>query len=255
MARYYFLINALPPLTFGSPPEISFKELQEMVSTELTVSDLALFQTLLTPIDLYNVKAFWLGMPLDDRGTLLGKDLEEALLVRDGIPSYLVDFLGEYESVESRLAHFPSLYASFYRQEFSGFLSKYFKFERELRLVLTALRAKKGMRNLVKELQFEDPLDPFVAQILAQKDAPDYTPPTDFEDVKVLFVENNGDPRRLSLALLKYRFEKIGLYEENEYFTVDRILAYGAKLLLLEEMQLKSREKAIMTVEELSHYG
>ncbi|MBI4142664.1 thioredoxin domain-containing protein, partial [Candidatus Uhrbacteria bacterium] len=39
--------------------------------------------------------------------------------------------------------------------------------------VLTALRAKQSGRDLAVELQFEDPKDPFVLQILSQKDSPE----------------------------------------------------------------------------------
>jgi hypothetical protein len=255
VAKYYFLGSALPPLSLKTVPEMGFKELRDLVSMNLTPSDLQQFYLLLESIDLYNIKALWLGLPLDDRGTRTGKELEEALLVRDDLPSYLSDFLNQYESVEERLRYFSSLYASMYRQEGEGFLRKYYAFERELRLVLTALRAKKANRDIVRELQFEDPQDPFVAQILAQKDAPDYTPPMEYEEVKTFFMEHHGDPRKLSEALLKYRFEKIGEWEENEPFTLDRILAYATRLLIVESALPRDQEKENIAIEELSKYG
>ncbi len=255
MARYYFLATALPPLSLKVMPEITFKEFRDYVSMNLTAKDLEKFLLLLEPIDLYNIKALWLGLPIDDRGTKTSKELEEALLVRDGLPEYVTDFLDAYESVTDRLRYFPSLYASMYRQEGKRFLAKYYAFEREVRLVLTALRAKKAGRDILRELQFEDPQDPVIAQILAQKDAPDYTPPMEYEDLKAIFIENSSDPRKLSEAVLKYRFEKIGEWEENEHFTLDRILAYAARLLILESSFFLDQEKASMAVEELSKYG
>jgi hypothetical protein len=255
MARYYFLGTALPPLTLKVMPEISFKEFRDYVSMNLTAKDFALFLRLLEPIDLYNIKALWLGLPLDDKGTKTSKQLEEALLVRDSLPEYLSDFLDEYESVTDRLRYFPSLYASMYRQEVKGFLAKYYAFERDVRLVLTALRAKKTGRDILRELQFEDPQDPVIAQILSQKDAPDYMPPMEYEDLKAIFVENSSDPRKLSESVLKYRFERIGEWEENEHFTLDRILAYAARLLILESSFFLDQEKASIAVEELSKYG
>lgn len=255
MNRYYFVATALPSLQFGVIPEITFKELCEYVVMNLTARDLEQFSILLQPIDLYNIKALWLGMPIDDKGNFSAKELEEALLIRDLLPSYLIDFLEIYESTENRLLYFASLYASMYRQEFKGFLGLYFVFEREVRLVLTALRAKKTGKDIIRELQFEDPLDPFVAQILAQKDMPDYLPPMEYEDLKTLFMENNSNPRKLSLALMKYRFEKIGEWGENEHFTLDGILAYAARLLILENVAQVDKDKATIAVEELSKYG
>lgn len=255
MTQYYFIVASLPSLSLKSAPEITFKELRDSVTMNLTAGDLEQFHLLLEPLDLYNIKALWLGLPIDDRGTMTAKELEEALLVRDLLPSYLSDFLDEYESVEDRLVHFPSLYASMYRQDVQGFLLKYYSFEREVRLILTALRAKKAGRDIIRELQFEDPQDPFVAQILSQKDAPDFFPPMEYEDLKDLFVENSSDPRKLSEALLKYRFERIGEWEENEHFTLDRILAYAARLLILESAVQLDQEKASIALDELSKYG
>ena len=255
MAHYYFVPAALPPLTLGVKPEISFKELREMLLLNLTSGDLKELSLLLRPIDLYNIKAFWLGLPLDDRGNFSARDLEEALLVRDSLPSFLVDFLERYESSSDRLRYFSSLYASLYREEERGFLGKYFSFEREVRLVLTALRGKRAGRDLVRELQFDDPTDPFVAQILAARDAPEYTPPREYEDLKSLFVENSTDPKKLAFALMEYRFKKIEELEESEHFTIGQILAYAARLLIVESWDRLDKEKGTIAMEELSKYG
>ncbi len=219
MASYYFLITALPSISIGKKPEITFKELMEMLVLNLTPRDLRLVGVLLRPIDLYNIRALWLGFPLDDRGNFKAKELEEALLVKDMLPPYVIDYLERYESTSDRLRYFSSLYVSLFRDEppaLKGFLLKYYQFERELRLVLTALRAKKTGRDIVRELQFEDPYEPFISDILAQKDASDYTPPKEYEDLKILFVENSSQSQKLNRAILQYRFEKIEEMEENQ---------------------------------------
>lgn len=256
MANYYFLITSFPPLSLDEKPELSFKEIKDLLVLNLTAKDLHKVEKLLRPIDLYNIRALWLGMPIDDRGNINAKDLEEELLVQEGLPSYLVEFLERYESPRDRLRYFSSLYASLYRQEnLSGFLLKYYQFERELRLILTALRAKRGGRDLARELQFEDPTDPLVADILAQKEASDYTPPREYEDLKTLFVDNSSDPRKLQRALLQYRFDQIEEMEENQDFSIDRVLAYVAKLLIVESWVELDREKGKIAVDQLSQYG
>lgn len=254
MTNYYFLIAAFPPLTLGRPPEISYKELRDLLALNLTSEDANKVKQLLRPIDLYNIRALWLGLPLDDRGNLKAKDLEEELLVQGALPGYLIDYLDRYESTEERLRYFSSLYVSLYRDlqpRLKGFLSKYYQFERELRLVLTGLRAKQAGRDLVYELQFEDPTDPLVAEILAQKDSPDYTPPREFEDLKTIFMENRSNPKKLHRAILEYRFNKIEEMEENQDFGIDRVLAYVAKFMLVESLAGLSEEKGM---EELRQY-
>lgn len=254
-SRYYFAVTALPPLSFGIPPEITFKELRDFALMNLNEADMEKFLMILQPIDLYNVKALWMGLPLDEKGTLGAKELEEALLIRDLLPEYLIDFLDEHESVEERLRYFSSLYASMYRQKFKGFLDTYFQFEREVYICLTALRAKKTGRDIIRELQFEDPTDPMAAQAIAQKDMPEYDPPSEYADLKEIFVQNYSDPRKLSLAIAKYRFDRIGEWEENEQFTLDRFIAYAARLLILESILQIDKDRAREAVEELSKYG
>lgn len=237
MANYYFLIAAFLPLTLEVKPELSFKELKEMLDLNLSASDLLQVERLLRHIDLYNIRALWLGLPLDDRGNYDALDLEEELLVQDALPPYLVEFLNRYETIPERLRNFSSLYASLYREEqpkLKGFLLKYYQFERELRLNLTALRAKRAGRDVIRELQFEDPTDPLVAEILAQKDAPDFTPSPEFEELKTLFMDNSSDPQKLNRAILQYRFNKIEDMEQNQDFSIDRVLAYIARLILVE---------------------
>lgn len=254
MANYYFLITAFPPIAVGSTPEISFKELEELLVLNLSKADLELVHELLRPIDLYNIRAFWLGLPLDDRGRIKAKELEEELLVREGLDEYVADYLDRYESTEDRLKYFSSLYASMYRDAISrdrGFLLKYFQFERELRLVLTGLRAKQSGRDLVRELQFEDATDPFVAEILAQKDAADFTPPRDFEELKTIFLANFTEPKELNRAILEYEFQKIEEMEEPQDFGIDRVLAYVAKFYIVESISLLNKEKGM---EQMSSY-
>jgi len=254
MANYYFLIAAFPPLSLDRPPELSFKEVRDLLILNLKPEDMREVERLLRPIDLYNIRALWLGAPLDDQGNFTAKELEEELLVRDALPSYLVEYLERYESTADRLRYFSSLFASLYRDEqpkLKGFLLKYYSFEREIRLVLTALRAKRTGRNLIRELQFEDPTDPLVADILAQKESPEYVPPLEFEDLKTLFVDNGSDPQKLNRAILEYRFNKIEEMEENQDFGIDRVLAYVARLTLAESLARLDPEKG---KEQLSQY-
>lgn len=256
MSRYYFLYNALPSVFIGVKPELSFQEVKEMLYLNLNVQDLKKVEKLLRPIDLYNIKAHWLSLPMDERGNILGKDLEEALLIRN-LPQYLIDFLDRYESEADRLRYFSFLYANFYKEseEYSGFLKKYFPLEREMRLVMAALRAKSKGKDLLREFQFEDPLDPFVQQILSQKDAPEYTPPREYEELREIFEQNRENPQNLNRAILEYRFSKIEEMEENEHFTIDAILAYLAKLIFAEDFANLDFEKGQNVIEELSQYG
>ncbi len=259
MAQYYFIGTALPPLSIGVKPELSFKELYDMLTLNVSPADLKKADDLLWSIDLSNIRSFWMGLPFDDRGKFSPKELEEALLVKEDLPEYLIDFLDRYDSTEDRLRYFSSLNASFYRDRSekleAGFLKSYFKMEREIRLMLTALRAKTSGRDISRELQFEDLTDSFVMEILAQKDAADYTPPPDYENLKALYLNTKANPKELHRTLLDYRFKKIEEMEENEHFSMDRILGYLVRLMIVESWESLNESQGLATTENLSNYG
>jgi len=209
-----------------------------MLLLNLSAADakqLILFQRL---IDIRNIRAFWLGQPLDPRGNFGEKDLEEALLVQGSFPDFVGEFLERYEQPEERLRYFSSLYSSFYAEsaeELSGFLQSYFRLEREIRLCLAALRARTADRELTHEFQFEDPTDPLVAYFLAQKESGDLLLPQDYEDLKIAVLENSSDPKALHRAVLEFRLQKIEELELPKPFSIDQVLGYLARLIIVED--------------------
>lgn len=256
---YYFAATALPPLALGVKPEMSFQEVMEMLSLNLSLKDMKRVQLLARLIDLQNLKALWLGLPLeqwDEKGNYGPKELEEGLLGSDALPEYLIDYLEKYESPEERLRYFPALFSGFLREDQEeGFLKNYFRLEREIQLVLTALRAKAFGRDIMRELQFEDPQDPFIAYILAQKDAPDFLPPPEYIELKGIFEETVSDPYRLHRSILEYRFKKIEELEEGKALSIDQILGYVARLILVEDFEGLDEKKGHGILKQLSENG
>jgi len=256
MAEYYFLGVSFPPLAIGQKPPISFQELRERLEANLTLPDWEKFKDLLRLIDLANIRAEWLEGPFDPHGNLSHKELEEALLVKEGLPGFIIDYLERYDSIEDRLRFFPSLYTTLcleMQEKYpDGFLHEYYRLEREIRLILTALRAKHFGKDIVRELQFEDPRDSLIAEIIAQKDASEYNPPLDGLVLKTLFNRCVEDPKELYKALLEYRFEKIEEMEQQGPFSIDAILGYAARLMLVESWNDLDNDRGKELVERLS---
>jgi hypothetical protein len=204
-------------------------------------------------IDIRNIRAFWLRVPLDPRGNLKENELEEALLTGGDLPPFVSAFTNRYESLEDRLHYFPSLLTSLYREtipHLTGFLQKYYKLDREIRLCLTALRAKAAQRDLIRELQFEDPSDPFVAQLMAQKDSQEAILPEDYEDLKKVFLENKSEPKKLYRGILQVRFSHIEDLEAGRPFTIDQVLGYLARLNIVEAWEQLDEEKGRAALQE-----
>ena len=259
MNRYPFLIASLPEIRLGVKPELLFKDVQDLLALNVGRSDLKKVAELLELVDIDNIKALWLGLPLHAAGHMNAKELEEAILVKDFLPPFVIDFLERYETTEERLSHFPALYVGLYEKmaaSSDGFIRSYYEMEREIRLVLTALRAKQLKRDLTLELQFEDVYDPFVMQILVQKDAPDYFPPQEYEALKELFLENSSNPMKLYQSLLQYRFDKILALEEGFLsFSIDRILGFLARLMMVEMWSQLDEQRGLRLVDDLSKSG
>jgi hypothetical protein len=248
MGNYYFLAASLPPIALGEIPEISFEELCSRLEINLSKKDIDKVVVLRRLIDLFNLRAFLLKEPIDPRGNLVEKEIDEAILQREGYPEYVYDFLDRYETVGERVAHFSQLLFLYFTEEIGkqkGFLKRYLAFERQWRLVLLALRSKRSGRDVAKELQFEDLSDPIVAQILAQKDAEDYEPPVEYRHLKELILSCGSDPWLLHQVLGKYRFEKIEEMVSRPLFSMDWILAYMAQLLIVEHWNELSQKKGM----------
>lgn len=254
MVDYYFLGTLLPDLHIGEIPEIKFRELERLLKENLSEADYAKTATLRNLYDITNLRAYWKGDPLDPTGNYNESELEEALVTRSMLPQYVFSFMDKYEKQEDRLRHFPELLSTFFRDSISranGFFRYYLTLEREIRLILVAFRAKLLGRDLYAELQYEDPDEEFIAQILAQKDAQTYEPPEKYAELKTLFEKFGDRPIELQKALLEYRFSKIDEKIGIELFSIDRIMAYMAELIMVEHWQQMDKQKGLQIVDSM----
>lgn len=239
MSQYYFIGTVLPDLTLDSEPEINFFGLDTLLRDNLSEEDYAKTTVIRGYFDILNLRSLWMGQEIDPRGELNASELEEALINHVSLPGYIFEFLARYHTVGERIHHFPALLANFFRhakQEKDPFLSKYFTFEREFRLILTAYRAKKLGRDLSVELQYEDPEEELISHFLVQKDAKALELPEKYEDLRAILEKNENDPMALERALDEYRFNTIDkLVDMSDMFSIDRILAYMAQLTVVEK--------------------
>lgn len=254
MTQYFFLGSLLPPLEFGTVPEMSYKELVVYLEANLSKEDQKKLQVLRRLIDLYYLRSFWKEEKIGEKGNFNENELEEALLTRTGFPDYVYNFLEKYENTDERLKHFSELLAVFFDEEISkndGFLRKFLQLERESRLVMMAFRAKRYNRDLINELQFEDPNDEIVAEIISQKDAPSFEPPDKYIELKSIFQEYGEDPIKLEQHFLKWKFEKIQEMQGVELFSIDSLLGYVARLFFVEKWNELNQEQGLKILDSL----
>jgi Protein of unknown function (DUF2764) len=257
MKKYYFIGTMLPSLSFDEPPEISFAELEVLLRENLSQNDYEKTAAIRQFFDILNLRLFWLGEELDPKGDLSPQALEEALISRVGLPDYVYDFVDTYPKIEDRIHHFPFLLSRFFQSVETDtlkdpFLRRYLAFERELRLVMTAFRAKKLKRDLSYELQYENPEEEIIAQILAQQDAKTYEPPEKYQDLKALFDKYGDDPLALQKAIDEYRFAAVeNFVDMADTFSIERILAYFIQFIIVEKWFQLDKAKGMQMIDTL----
>lgn len=238
MNSYYFLGTTLPELVIDIRPDIQFPELMNLFRMNLSRADMAKVKIIRTLIDLENIRRLLLKEELDPRGNLTEKELDEALLNMENLPKCVFKLFDQFETNEDRLKHFSKVFVEFFSDtsmQKGSFLKFYLNFEREWRLVMVGYRAKKIGRDLIAELQYEDLTEPFVAEILAQKDSAQFEFPYEYEDLGHLLAGSSGDPLDQYQLMVKYRFDKIGDYVENAPFSIGKLLAYLVRLMLAND--------------------
>ena len=104
---------------------------------------------------------------------------------------------------------------------------------------------------MVNELQFEEPDDDLVAQLLAQKDSATFEPPVGYEELKGIFDEHGESPMELHKALCEYRFDKVGSFFGVDVFSLDRIIAYLSQLIIVEKWMELDRKSGLDRVDQL----
>lgn len=255
MAKYYFVGTLLPTLSFDAPPEMSFAQFKVLLRDNLTPKDYEKTLVLRRFYDILNLRSWWLGEDLDPKGELTPDAFEEALVSRVGFPDYVYEFVDKYQKKEDRIHHFPFLLAKFFQSSEilkDPFLRNYLSFERELRLIMTAFRAKKLGRDLSVELQYENPEEDLIAQLLAQQDAKSYEPPEKYKDLKMLFEKHGDNPLALQRALDEYRFETIeNLVDMADLFSIERILAFFTQFIIVEKWFELDKAKGIQIVDTI----
>lgn len=256
MGQYYYAGTIFQAYKLQAPAEISFDDVIRLLKTHLSNSDYEKVKVIRRYFDIENLRRFWNKEEFDPYGNLNVNDLEEALLTKNGnLPQYVYDFLDKYSETEKRLSHFSELLGTYYREEIKnadGFLKQFLEFERDFRLTMVGFRSKALGRDVARELQFENPHEDIIAQILAQKDSPNFEPPEKFADLKaILRDEKNNSPLHLHKDILDYKFSKFEEMVGLDIFSTDRILAYFVEHIFSERWFALNKKQGQAIVENI----
>lgn len=254
MSNFYYLATVLPTLKIGEQPDITFAEFDQMLRENLSVEDYKQVREYRRYFDIHNLRALAKNEEFDPHGNFSKSELEEEIVQQETVPDFFKKFLEKYPEQKDRVDHYPDLLAAYFRdesKEAGGLLTKYLDFERKLRLVMVGFRAKKLGRNILKELQYEDPEEELIGQILAQKDAPEFEPPEGFENLRAIFEQYQDKPLDLHQALVQYRFEKVEEFMGLKTFNLDYVLGYLIQLVMVEKWLQLDKQKGTEIVDKI----
>jgi|SRR5882724_10984424 len=117
MKNYYFVVPSLPPLSMQERPGITFEEFMARLEVSLAKSDFEKTKVLRRFVDIGNIRALLMEEPVDPRGNLNEKELDEALLVHASLPDYVFEFLDQFEKVADKIKNFAGLPALYFNSE------------------------------------------------------------------------------------------------------------------------------------------
>ncbi len=239
--RYYFLASALPVLKFSDKPEMSYIDLIGLIKDELHIDDLKIVKEYQTYIDLKNIKELWLKCPVDPRGSLDEKNLHEALMVKDHLPTYVFDYMEKYPEKVDRLKNFSYILVNFFESinifSKNSFLKWYFDLERKILIISTALRAEMLNRNIEDEFKHEDKTHPLVKRFIEEKGPSNVELGLVGNQIKAIFLKHYQKPTELREQLLQFRFDLIETHANDLAFVIDQILGYLVQLKQVEDSQ------------------
>lgn len=238
--RRLFVFGSLPPLEFGSKPDITSWQLRELFEDNLSQSALKQIHILQFWIDLANIQAVLYKTDAFDTRSVFSKELLSSFMKEsEGLPAYVYDFFSEFTTDEERRRNFASLIAAYFREErkkAKGFVRKFLDFEHAVRVLITGFRAKRLGRDVVRELQFEDPIDPYVETVLMQKNSSgSFVFPLEFAELETKLEDAGRDPTLQYEALMQFRFDYYSEHIHSHPLEISSLAANMMRLWILED--------------------
>lgn len=257
MARnYYCLVAGLPDLVMEDR-KLAFTSvaLRDVLREDLHPQDYRLVSLFFLPYDHQNIinRLFNKDTSFDKRGVYAEEVIDEVtdkkafeLAEETGLFSYLNDFLSDFYEREEKPARQDAerqLTSAYYQMLLGGsnsFVNAFAQQELMVRNIIVALNGRKYDLEVEKDIIG----DGDVVDALKKSRARDFGLTTDVEMLDHLMqIHENPDPldREMKLDLLRWQF----LDEETffNYFTIEKVLAFTLKLMIVERWFELDEEK------------
>lgn len=246
--HYYYLVAGLEDLAFDTGKGYTeMAEFREELKNNLHPSDYQLISLLFLPYDNNNLIAFSEGKTdvWDPFGSYSESDFEEQKRINNSIlreknvlPDYMVELLaelGDNEEVIDRISAWKNLAEGYIRLVLNSgnrFLEEWIRFDRDLNNILALINSKDLNLDANRYIIGDDPFAKELIELF--NSGKDFAIPVEPEYAPMIFritVENEFLERERKIDLARWNF--IDSMTFFEYFTIDLILGYLIKLLIV----------------------
>lgn len=186
-------------------------------------------------------------------GNYSKEDLQQLVLGEEIFNQETLDMIKQYENHADLRKHFYPILTRYFQTvigEEKGFVKDFFIFEHQMRILLTAYRAKRMNRSVLTELSYEDIADPFVTDIFNQKEAAKFEFPYGFEELQPE-LESTSSPQKEHEVVFRFKFQHFQKNVDEDYDSVDSLLAYMVQLIYLEGYYQLSEERGQEIIQQL----
>lgn len=262
--NYYCLVAGLPDIVPDDKKlHFSSVQLRDYLHDELHPDDFELLKLLYLPWDHENLLnlIFAKGAAWDERGNF-GRDLLEQLVDKKQFdlldtslfPAYFIDFIEWYhdeeeESTRASGSHFlTEAWYSLLQGHENGFLNQYATYRLNMGNIMLALNGRKH------NLPFDDALigSDEITHALRKSRSRDFglsTEINDIEEIIQMFEIENILERELRIDQHQWHYlDEITFFD---YFTTEKVLAFTAKLFIVERWFMLDKEKGLQMFNQL----
>ncbi len=249
--NYYYLVAGLPDIILDDGKlSVSFGELMQEISEQIDVSDRELLKLLRFPFDNQNLVSIIdkKEIAFDSRGYFSREELSEGIKNPDILPAYMQEYLeaviNEGKELFAGLAKEDQLTWLFYDAVTShdnAFVAEWFSFERDLKNLIAGINYRRQIEHIeALGTEREKPVNMIVlgrnevAEAILRSNAPDFGIGSSVPWVEQVIAASKGSLIEFEKALDTLRWNILNDLTCFSYFSIETILAFVIKLLMVE---------------------
>ena len=251
--KYYFLVSYLPEI---HPDDRKLKyRLADLFDekSQIAPEDWEDVELLLLAGDILQIEKLLSGKDTAVEFTLYGRDFwKEQIKSPKEVPEWMSEFFEDLSARGFSARHLDRLYRDYFdfaaQKATNPFLRAYLLFERDLRNILSAVRARRKGLPPVEYLVGDSDL----VDLLGRSSAEDFGVRKDYDWIEQ--IQEAESPPDIEQTVQRIRWETVDAMIEPNQFEFDVILAYLVKLQILERNLALSKEQGLDIVKRLEEF-